>query len=300
LKEAMEADPGFAAAHGLLANAMVTLGYWGFLPPPVAFPQAKEAALRAVAIDAGLSEAHVALAWVRWLVDWDLPACEREIERALELNPSAEANHLLHGLYQATIARSRERAEEAAWLALEIDPLSVNTNFSAAWILMFARAYEEAVGQANRAIELHPDSPLTYQALGWAYVGQERFGDGAAAFEKGVSLAPDAHSAAGLAHAFARAGDRARAIRLLDEMTARSRREDVPDVVFAVIAAGLGDRDGAFAWLERCYAARDPHLFWLAVMPAFEPLREDPRYHDLLGRMGLPPPVSSSQSGCSR
>ncbi len=289
VKEALEADPTFAPAHSLLADALVTLGYWGFVPAQTAFPQAKEAAQRAIALDDLLSEAHVALAWTHWLLDWDLAACGREIQRALELNPSGEMNHLVCGLYQATIVRDRRRAEEAAWLALDIDPLSVNTNFGVAWILLFAGAYTEAVAQATRAIELYPESPLAHQALGWACAGQGRYAEAASAFGRAAALSNDAHSIAGLGYSSARAGQVAVARRVLEELTERSGRELVPDVIFAVLYAGLDDPNRAFESLERCYQQRDPHLFWLPVMPAFLSLQKDGRYHDLLRRIGITP-----------
>jgi tetratricopeptide (TPR) repeat protein len=289
VQEAMQADPEFAPAYSMLANCLITLGYWGYLPGRSAYPKAKEAACRALVLDESLSEAHTSLAWANWLLDWDLPACEREIRRAIELNPSSENAHLAHALFLVTIPQDRQGARDAVRLALDLDPLSVITNFSVAWILLFAGAYHDAVEQAAKALDLHPDSPLTQQAMGWAYVGQSLYQEAEAAFGKAVALSRDVHSLSGLGHACARSGQEGAAKAILTELLDMSAREYVPEVCFAVLYAGLRDRDRAFERLERCYEERDPHLFWLSVMPAFGPLRQDSRFDALLRRLGVAP-----------
>jgi TolB-like protein len=287
LNEAMQADPGFAPAYGMLSFCMITLGYWGHLPHYEAYPKAKEAALKALALDESLSEAHAALGLVRWLCDWNPADCETEIRRALELQPSSDFAHFVNALFLVTMSRDRDRAPEAARLALELDPLSVNTNFSFAFILLFAGEHQRAVEQALKTIELHPDSPLAWQALGWAYVGLSDYGEAARAFQKAVDLSRDAHSLSALAYAQARSGQRAAAEALLGELIEKRVRDYVPEVCFVTIYAGLGDRDRAFDRLEKCYQERDPHLFWLPVMPAFQILRQDPRFDELLHRLKL-------------
>lgn len=289
VQEAMQADPGFGPAYAMLASCMITLGYWGFLPGRPAYARAKEAAWKALDLDESLSEAHSALAWSYWFLDWDLGACEREIRRAIEVNPSSEWSHLTHAKFLVTIPRDCQKAREAARLALDLDPLSVTTNFSVAWVLVFAGAYEEAVDQARKALDLYPDSPMAYQALGWAYVGQSLYDDAVGAFRKAAALAGDAHSISGLGHACARAGQEGTAKTLLGELLDMSTRGFVPEVCFCLLYAGMGDLNHAFERLERCYEERDPHLFWLPVMPAFGPLRQDSRYHDMLRRVGIAP-----------
>lgn len=285
--EALQIDPEFALAYSLLAFCMTTLGYWGHLPCHLAYPKATEAALKALALDESLSEAHVALALASGFGDWDLAAGEREVRRAIELRPSNEWAHIAHALFLVTSARDGEGAIEAGRLALDLDPLSVNTNFSLAYILVFAGEYEQAIDQATKTLELHPDSHQAQQALGWAYAGLLDYGGAERAFQKAVKLSRDVHSVAALAHAQARSGQKIPAEALLGELLEKSAREYVPEVCFVIIYAGLGDRDRAFERLEKCYEEGDPHLFWLPVMPAFHPLRDDPRFDDLLRRMRL-------------
>lgn len=287
LHQAMQADRKFAPAYSMVSHCMITLGYWGYLPHREAFRKAKRAALKALALDESLGDAHTALGMVNWLADWDTAAAERELQRAIEMNPSSEYAHLMHSLFLVTIGRDRERALEEVRLALDLDPLSVNTNFSVAFILVFAGEYDRAIEQAVKALELHPDSPLAQQALGWAYVGLCRYSEAAGAFERAAALSRDVHSIAALGQVCGRSGQGDTARLLLDELLDKSAREFVPEVCFALIYAGLGDRDRAFERLERCYQERDPHLFWLPVMPAFLPLRQDARFGDLLRRTRL-------------
>ena len=285
LDEAVRADPEFAPAYGMLSLCMTVAGYWGYVPYQEAYPKAKQAALRALALDASLGEAHTALAYVRWLHDWDPAACEREIECAIELQPSSEFAHFARSLFQVTMTQDCDRALEAAKLALALDPLSIYANFSLAFILVFAGEYQRAIDQALKTIELYADSPLAHQALGWAHLGLAHYSEAVSAFQKAADLSRDVHVIAALAHACARSGEAHTARAALDELLGKSAREYVPEVWFAVIHAGLGDRDRAFEYLERCYTERAPQLFWLPVVPAFHPLREDPRFDELLRRM---------------
>ena len=287
LREAMQADPEFAPAYGMLSFCMSTLGYWGYLPYHQAYSQARQAAREALALDESLSEAHTALGLVYWVADWDPAAGEREIHRAIELQPSSESAHFAHSLFLVTMLRDHDRALDAAQRALDLDPLSVLSNFSAAFILLFAGEYERAIDQALKTLELHPDSPLALQALGWAYAGRADYNEAVNAFQKAVNLSRDVNSVAALGHAQARSGQVAQAEALLGELLERSARAYVPEVCFVTIYAGLGDCDRAFERLERCYEERDPHLFWLPVMPAFDPLRSDARFDEWLARLRL-------------
>jgi tetratricopeptide (TPR) repeat protein len=134
---------------------------------------------------------------------------------------------------------------------------------------------------------LHPDSPQAEQALGWAYLGLSRHREAAAAFQRAVAVSRDVNSISALGHACARSGQKDTARLLLGELFDKSAREYVPQICFTLKHAGLGDRDRALEALEWCYEERDPHLFWLPIMPAFDPLRHDPRFDDLLRRMNL-------------
>lgn len=285
LREVIGEDPGFAPAHELLAGCLLTLGFWGYMPPRVAYPQAKEFALKAVELDEFLAEGHATLGMVSWLLDWDLVACERELLRALELNPSCGIARGSHALFLVTIPRDCQRAIEQASLELDLDPLSADTNFGFAKILLLAGQHEQAIDQILRTLKMHPDSSLAYSILGWAYLGCSRTAEAIAAFEKAVDLSRDAVALGYLGHAYGLAGRRDAALALLCELLEKSAGEGVPQTSLAYLYAGLGDYDQAFESLEKCYAERDSRLFWFPLTIFSHTFRSDPRFELLLRRL---------------
>jgi TolB-like protein len=287
LDEAIQADPEFAPAYSMLSYCMTVLGFWGHVSQKEAYGKAQGAALRALALDDLLCDAHTALGVAHWFGEWDLPAAEREFRRALELNPSSEFAHLMHANFLLTVRRDRERALEAAGRALDLDPLSINTSFEVAWILVFAGEYKRAVVQSLKTLELYPGSYFAQQTLGWGYVGLSDYDGAEKAFQKAVDLVPETYSISSLAYVFARIGRRREAEALLGELLRRSASEVVPEVCLALIYGGLDDRDHAFELLEKCYKERHPQLFYIPLQPGYFLLRDDPRYENLLGRMNL-------------
>jgi TolB-like protein len=287
LDEAIQADAEFAPAYSMLSYCMTVLGYWGHVPQKEAYSKAQGAALKALGLDDLLCDAHTALGVVNWFAEWDLAASERQFQRALEINPSSEFAHLMQASFFVTIPGRRDRALEAAGRALDLDPLSLNTNFGVAWVLVFAGEYERAVDQSMKALELYPDSYFALQTLGWGYVGLSDYEGAEKAFQKAVDLVPETYSISSLAYVFARTGRGAAAEALLGELLKRSASEIVPEICLALIYGGLGDRDHAFELLEKCYKERHPQLFWLPLQPGFHPLRDDPRFDNLLHKMNL-------------
>ncbi len=282
LNEAIQADPRSATAYSMLSYCMIVLGYWGHVPQKEAYAKAKEAAFKALTLDDQLCDAHTALGVVHWFGELDLETAERQFQRALEINPSSEFAHLMQASFYVTMRGGRERALEAAGRALDLDPLSVNTNFGVAWVLVFAGEYDRAVDQSLKTIELYPDSYFAQQTLGWGYIGLSDYEGAARAFQKALDLAPDAYTISSLAYVHACTGRREEAEAMLGDLLKKSATEIVPDISLAVLYAALGDRDRAFELLEKCYRERDPHLFWLPVQPGFRLLRDDPRYNHLL------------------
>ena len=289
IDEAIQADPKLAPAYSMLSYCMTVLGFWGHVPQEEAYAKAKIAALKALALDDLVCDAHTALGVVHWFGEWGLADAEREFRRALEINPSSEFAHLMHASFLVTVRRDREQALEAAGRALDLDPLSLNTNFEVAWILVFAGEYSRAVNHSLNTLELYRDSHFAQQTLGWGYVGLSDYEEAEKAFQKAVELAPDTYSISSLAFVFARTGRRAAAEALLADLIKKSETEVVPEVCLALVYGGLGDFDRAFELLERCCQKRHPQLFYLPLQPGFRPLRGDPRFGKMLRRMNLLP-----------
>jgi tetratricopeptide (TPR) repeat protein len=196
--------------------------------------------------------------------------------------------HFWHGEFLLLIRRDRSRALEEVRLALELDPLSLPTNFCVAWFLLFAGEHERAAEQARKTLELYPDAHHAYYVLGWVHTAGGRHAEALAAFEMAAAISRDVISLAYLGHAQGRAGQRNAAQALLAELLDKRAREHVPEFALALVHTGLGDLDRAFESFERCYEERDSRLFWLPFVPCFDPLRSDPRYDNLLRRLGLP------------
>jgi TolB-like protein len=285
---ALQRDPCHAPACAYAAVCYGLLGFWGHLPFADAYERAKEWARRAVALDDELSTAHYALGWAVWMRDWDLAACEAETLRAIELNPSDEFPRQQYAIFLATTSEDSGRAVREIGLALDLDPLSQFVNGIAGWIYLFVKEYERAIEQARKTLELYPGSLQAYWIIGLAELSLTRYGEAIAALEQAVGISRDAFSAAYLGAVHARAGNRESARSVLADLLARGERGPVPPRCFVYLNAELGELDRAFEWMERAYAARDSGLFFVRVIPHCDPLRQDPRFADLLRRIGIP------------
>jgi TolB-like protein len=287
LEEALAIDPNFAAAYEGIASCLAVLGYWGHLPLQEAYPRAKAAALKAIELDDSLSTAHCALAQVLWLLDWDLNGCEREVLLAISLNPSNEMAHHWYSTYLITIKGDRQKAYAEARIGLELDPLSIISNFSAAWTFLFVGDYDLALDQAWKTLDLYPDCLPAWHIIGIAHLAKGQHEDSVKALRKAYEVSKDSMSLSYLLAALAQAGMQDEAGDLLKKLQAHSEREYVPAMAFCIAYMGLDDMDKAFDWLDKCFAERDSRLFWLLVVPLFLPLRSDPRFEPLLRRLGL-------------
>ena len=288
-QQALEKDPAYALAYVGLADSYEMLGFWGVLPPREMWPKGKAAALKALELDDNLAEAHVALGWVSFTYDWDWPAAEKHFEQALALNPtSPAAHHWWHSIYLGALGRSDEALAEAK-RALDLDPVSPVINHNVAEQLYRARRFDQAIEQCRKTLEMDPSFPQTHSLLGRAYLAKGMYREALAEMEKYLALSPRNPAAlASLAYAHARSGERNQALRVLDELGSLSNQRHVPSYWFAIVYAGLDEKDRAFAWLEKAYAERDGSLPMLKANPAWDPLRSDPRFADLVRRVGLP------------
>jgi TolB-like protein/tetratricopeptide (TPR) repeat protein len=287
LHYALTFDPDYAPAHAELAWTLSRLGYWGHVPVEDAFPAAREAAARALALDAGLSSAHQALGWVKWLYERDLAGAERMMRCAIARGPSDADAHMLLAVFLATVRARRTEAVEEGRAALRLDPISQSTNFSMAWLYLFVDEYRQATEQARRTLELYPGSLQANYVLGLSAVAQDNDTEAVAALEAACAMSRDAISVGYLAHAHGRFGRRDRAAQLIAELLASRGGGHVAPKAMIVAYAGIGENDHAFQWLERAYDERDGILYWLKAAPVFDPLRADPRFDDLAHRLEL-------------
>jgi len=287
-QQAVEKDPNYAPAYSGMADAYALLGYRGELPSNEALSRGKAAARKAVELDDSLAEAHASLAFIAETLEWDWPTAEQEYKRALELNPGYAAGHNWYAGYLMYLGRFEEGIAEAK-RARELDPLSLAINNALGGRLLLAGRENEAVEQIQKTLEMDPNFAPAHNQLGWAYLRQGKNEEAVAEFQKGVALSgSDPNESIDLGYAYAVMGKRDQAKKILATLKRKRERSFVSPAGLAIVAGALGDKDEAFGWLNKAYELRDPQLTYLKVGPRFTPLRSDPRYQDLLRRMGLP------------
>jgi tetratricopeptide (TPR) repeat protein len=291
---ALNQDPGHALTYAHMADCYGHLGFWGHMPPREAFRKAKEAAANALRLDEHLSTAHWAFGWSCLCHDWDLVTNEREVIRAIQSNPSDERAHEGYAFFLATATEDRAGSLSEVRLTLDLDPLSQRGNAFAAWVYLWLKDFAHAIEQARKTLELFPESLQACYAFGLAELCQFRHDEAIAVLEKAVAISPAPISIAYLGCALARAGRIQAALTLLDDLLRRSEREYVLPRCFVYLYAALAKRDLAFEWLERAYEEHDAGLLMLRVMPLYDPLRSDPRFAQILRRIGIPRNVASS------
>jgi eukaryotic-like serine/threonine-protein kinase len=287
-QQAVQKDPSYALALTAVAESYVLLGWNSYLPPQEAFAEGKAAAVAALKLDPDSGEAHTPLAAALWLHDWQWLQAESEFKRALELNPCyAPANH-----YYAEFLMTMGRHEEALTRmknTLELDPLSLIINVAIGWTCYHARKYDQAVEQLLRTVELDPNYPMTYWILGLIYRKTARYDLAISAGEKSVNLSGGSPlMRAALAQTLAAAGAAEKAIRIVDELNELAKQRYVAPHFFAGILVGLGEHDGALEYLRKSYAEHCHWMIYLPIDPSMDGLRENPRFQDLLQRVGLP------------
>ena len=287
--QAIEKDPNYTLAHAGLADSYILLGAFGLLPPKEAYAKAREAATKALEVDDTLGEAHNALAAVKSSYDWDRPGAEREYKRAIELNPGYATAHQWYGeLLSDALGRHEEGLAEINH-AQQLDPLSLIINAVHGRILLGAGRDDLAIEQLQKTLEMDPNFALAHYYLGWAYVRKGAFTEAIAELQRATTLSPGISDyKAGLGYAYARAGKSAEARKVLYELKEQSKQRYVSWSDFAGIYAGLGEKDQAFAFLQKAYEQRDYGLLYMKVAPFLDPLLSDPRFTDLLRRVGLP------------
>ena len=282
-EQAIALDQTYALAFAGVADSYVGFATYRVQAPKEAYVNAREAAIKALQMDPGLSEAHSALAMVSLYLDWDWGTAEREFRHALSVNPEDATAHQRYALALAWFERFDEALREIA-RASELDPVSAQLSTNVGQILYFARRYDQAIQQLEKTVALDLNFYQTHNVLGIAYVLTRRFDEAIAEFQK-VFESGNPEVEANLAHAYAVSQRTADARRVLEQLLARSARSYVSPFDVAVVYAGLGDHDQAFAWLEKAFDERPRTMLSLRVNPRLDPLRSDPRFARLIQRV---------------
>jgi len=289
LQQSIDADPLYALAYAGLADCYIVLGApLNALPPKEAFSKAKVAATKALEINDALAEAHATLGVVKQRFDWDLEGAAREFRRAIELNPTYATAHQWYAI-NFEIAGQPDASAAEARRAIEIDPLSLIINARLGYGYYFARQYDLAIEQYKKTLELDPNFAIAHSRLGWALVQQGMEREAVEELLRSSVLSGvDAQTVAALRQAFAEYGMRGYWQKTLELELEKAKLKYVSAYEIALLYSRLGDKARAFDWLEKAYEERSSALVYLKVEPAFDNVRQDPRFVNVLQRLHLP------------
>lgn len=286
-EQAIEFDPTSALAYSGLADCFTGLGYLSNLAPKDAFPQAKEAATRALELDATLAEPHASLAYARLYYDWDWVEAEREFHRALALNPNYATGHHWYSVYLTATGRPQEALAEIE-RARQLDPLSLVINTDIGFEAYYTGHYDEAIHQLRTVLAANPNFPLAHLWLGRTYQQKRMHQEAITEYKAAGSVLRDwPITMAAIGNIYGLSHQRREALKILAELKELSKKKYVTSYGVALVYAGLGENDQAFAWLNKGYEERTHWLVWLKLDPRWDSLRSDPRFTELLRRVGL-------------
>jgi TolB-like protein/DNA-binding winged helix-turn-helix (wHTH) protein/Flp pilus assembly protein TadD len=286
--QAIDEDSKYAQAYSGLADTYALLGDWQYavMTPKEALPKAKAAAIKALELDSALGEAHNSLAFCLDGFDWDFDSAGKEFRRAIELNPGYATAHHWYAWHLALLRQYDDAIVEMK-KAENVDPLSLVINADLAELLALAHSDDESIRQSRKTIEMDPNFGLAHNHLGQAFLQKHMNDEAVAELQEAVKLSGGSPTCiANLARAYAASGERSEAVKLLSDLKKRSNPGHSSASEIAVIYASLGDTNQAMTWLEKGYEERfNPGVL---LRPGFDPLRSDPRFEDLVRRVGLP------------
>jgi tetratricopeptide (TPR) repeat protein len=291
-EQAIQRDPNFALAYAGLADTYALLGgpeAGGDVSPNEALPKAKAAALKSIALDGSLAEPHVSLGHVSYFYDRDWITAEKEFKRAIELNPNYAVAHHWYAIFLSTFPGRMPEALAEIRRALELDPTSLIINTWYGRILAVSGQLDEAIEQLRKTVELDPNFNLAHYQLGQAYAEKQMYTEALEESNKVLNL-PDgkAMGLMGLAYGYAVAGRRQEARTTLNELLELTKHRYVPPGQIGIVYMALGEKDKAFEYLEEAYRLYDLNLIRMKVERRFDPIRSDPRFDNLVKRIGLP------------
>jgi TolB-like protein/DNA-binding winged helix-turn-helix (wHTH) protein/Tfp pilus assembly protein PilF len=289
-EDATRRDPQYALAYAGLADCYGIAGatIYGTLPTAEAAPKAKAAATRALEIDPSLAEAVTSLATAKFNYDWDWAGAAEGFKKAIEMDPRYPTAYQRYSLYLSAMGRADDSFEQIK-KARELDPLSVNINVSFGWRLYLAREYDRAIAQLRDTLEMDPNYGWARLNLGQAYEQKGEYNLAIQEFQRARELAPsDPLTISALAHAYGVSGNHGEATKLLADLQARSKKQYVSPYYVAIVYLGLGKNELAMDWLEQAFRDRSNGLVFMSVEPELDPLRQNPRFLVLEGRMNFP------------
>jgi TolB-like protein/DNA-binding winged helix-turn-helix (wHTH) protein len=286
-QQAITLDPSYALAYVGLADAHLS-ALAADLPPSEFLPQARSAAQTAIEIDDTLGAAHAQLGFTIFWYDWDWNRSENEIRRALELNPEATDAHLFYAHVLSNTGRHAEALAESR-RARELDPLDLRINALEGQFLIHAGRADEALRRLQETLEMDPNYFLAHLYRSSAYIDKEMYAEAIAEARKARDISGDrsTYLAGFLSYALAKSGERAEARSILEDLLKSSAKKYIPPYTIALAYNGLGEHDKALSWLERAFDQRSAAMVFLKVEPKWNNLRSDPRFQNLVRRMGL-------------
>jgi eukaryotic-like serine/threonine-protein kinase len=284
---AIDRDPSFALAYAGLADCFHPLGAYRALSPKEAFGKAKVTALKALEIDDRIAEAHTSLAMSIFFYEWNWPSAEQSFKRAIQLNPNYPIAYQWYAVYLMAMGRQQESLA-AIRHAQELDPLSLPINTHLGWAFYFLRQYDQANGQLHKTIELDTNFVLVRFVLGQVLTQQGRYEEAISELDLALSQSPDLPSIiSAIGYASALLGNKPKALEILARLRDLQTKRYVSPYEFALVHIGMGDKEEAFACLEKALDDHSSWLIWIRMEPTFDLLRSDPRFVAIALRLGL-------------
>jgi serine/threonine protein kinase/TolB-like protein len=289
-QQSIDKDPAYALAYAGLADAYAQLAFFNVAPPLEVMPKAKAAAMRALEIDGQLGEAYLPLGYVAYTYDFDWVAAKTDFDKALELNKSYARAHTFYPLYLSSLGEAQQ-AIDVARGALATDPGSAAFSHNVAVQMYLARRFDDAVAQSEETLKIVPNFVQAYAVLTQSYAGKSMLKEALDANAQHAELSHNWPFARALyGYLRGRQGDRKAALQEIQKLTEDSAKGYVPAITFAMVYVGTGDKDHAFVWLNKAYEERFTRLAYVRQEAFWDPLRSDPRYAELIRKMGFPQP----------